>query len=149
MIEERTVQELIALGRPTGRLTSEQLKRALSVESMSIDELAEVVLRLEGAGIDVDLDPALLEPNRQPATAFPSGASPVSQTSDAMLGAETAPRISYVTQPSTRVPEVQRRAGLARARLALAALAVLVAAFVLWLARWEFGPPALGAPFRS
>jgi hypothetical protein len=139
MIEERTVQELIALGRPTGRLTSEQLKRALSVESMSIDELAEVVLRLEGAGIDVDLDPALLEPNRQPATAFPSGASPVSQTSDAMLGAETAPRISYVTQPSTRVPEVQRRAGLARARLALpialAALAVLVAAFVLWLAR--------------
>jgi hypothetical protein len=138
MIEERTVQELIALGRPTGHLTSEQLKQVLSVESMSIDELAEVVLRLERAGIDVDLDPDLLEPNRRSADAFPRGESPVSPTVDAMLGAETAPRVSYVTQPSAAIPATSGEAGLARAwpvmPIALAALVVLLVALVLWLA---------------
>ena len=45
--------------RRGGRLTVEDLGRSLPLDSMSEAEIAQVVERLERAGIDVDVDPAL------------------------------------------------------------------------------------------
>ncbi|WP_431854438.1 hypothetical protein [Azospirillum sp.] len=49
--------------RQGGRLSVEDLGRALPIDTMSATEVAEVVDRLERAGIDVDVDPTLTRPH--------------------------------------------------------------------------------------
>lgn len=56
---DAAVQRLIEQGRRTGRLTTEDLSRALPIQSMSAAEIAGVVDRLDAAGIDVDVDERL------------------------------------------------------------------------------------------
>lgn len=62
-INEAAYQRLEAHGRCDGRITVEEMGRELPVEEMDPVEIAEVVDRLERAGIDVDVDPALLKPH--------------------------------------------------------------------------------------
>ena len=50
-------------GRHGGRLSVEAMGRILPLDSMSATEVAEIVDRLERAGIDVDIDPALTRPH--------------------------------------------------------------------------------------
>lgn len=50
-------------GRRGGRMSVEELGRILPLDSMSATEVAEVVERLEFAGIDVDVDPMLTRPH--------------------------------------------------------------------------------------
>lgn len=56
---DAAVQRLIEQGRRTGRLTTDDLSRALPVQTMSAAEIAAVVDRLDAAGIDVDVDERL------------------------------------------------------------------------------------------
>lgn len=56
-IDNETMQRLTEEGRRHGnRLSIEQLGREVPVETMTPEEVAAVVERLETAGIDVDLD---------------------------------------------------------------------------------------------
>lgn len=56
-IDNETLQRLTEEGRRHGnRLSVEQLGREIPVETMTPEEVAVVVERLESAGIDVDLD---------------------------------------------------------------------------------------------
>jgi hypothetical protein len=66
-VNESAISELTAIGRRQGRLRLDDVKRVLPVESMSADELAEAMTRLEEAGIEVDLDPDLLRPRHDAA----------------------------------------------------------------------------------
>lgn len=68
---DAAVHGLIDQGRRTGRLTTEDLSRALPIQSMSPAEIAGVVDRLDAAGIDVDVDERLTggRPRPQRATA--------------------------------------------------------------------------------
>jgi hypothetical protein len=50
-------------GRRGGRMSVEDLGRVLPLDTMSATEVAEVVERLERAGIDVDVDPMLTRPH--------------------------------------------------------------------------------------
>lgn len=56
---DAAVERLIEQGRRTGRLTTDDLNRALPIQSMSAEEIAAVVDRLDAAGIDVDVDERL------------------------------------------------------------------------------------------
>ncbi|NYZ15925.1 hypothetical protein HL658_25575 [Azospirillum sp. RWY-5-1] len=56
---DAAVQRLIEQGRRTGRLTTDDLSRALPIQSMDPAEIAAVVDRLDAAGIDVDVDERL------------------------------------------------------------------------------------------
>lgn len=49
--------------RHGGRMSVEEMGRILPLDSMSTTDVAEVVDRLERAGIDVDVDPALTRPH--------------------------------------------------------------------------------------
>jgi len=60
MIERDTLDRLVELGRRRGRLTSEDLRTALPVERMAAEDIALVVLELEDAGIDVQVEDDLL-----------------------------------------------------------------------------------------
>lgn len=56
-VDNETIQRLTEEGRRHGnRLSIEQLGRAVPIETMTPEEVAVVVERLEAAGIDVDLD---------------------------------------------------------------------------------------------
>lgn len=55
----RAIESLIDQGRRSGRLTTDDLGRALPIETMAPREIAAVVDRLEAGGIEVDVDERL------------------------------------------------------------------------------------------
>ena len=52
-IERRILDRLIALGRATGRISSEELRAHLPTATMTAEDIALVVLELEEAGVVV------------------------------------------------------------------------------------------------
>ena len=63
-IDDSTYQRLEEIGRRDGRVSVEDMARVLPLDSMSATEIAQVVDRLERAGIEVDIDPTLTRPHR-------------------------------------------------------------------------------------
>lgn len=53
-IDRATLDRLIARGRDRGELSAEDLRAALPVERMDVDDLVLVMLELEAAGISVE-----------------------------------------------------------------------------------------------
>jgi len=56
---------LVELGRRHGALQSDDIRQALPVDTMTIEEIVDVLTRLEEAGIAVEIDPALLTPRHR------------------------------------------------------------------------------------
>jgi Sigma-70 factor, region 1.1 len=54
------IDRLIEMGQRRGRLEIDDIRQALPVDTMPTAELAEVLARLEEAGISIEIDPALL-----------------------------------------------------------------------------------------
>lgn len=65
MISTTLVDRLIETGRQQGGLEVNDIRRALPVDTMSAEELAEVLARVEEAGISVEIDSALLTPRHR------------------------------------------------------------------------------------
>jgi hypothetical protein len=55
-------ERLLELGREQGGLTAQDLQRVLPIDQMSMDEISDVLARLDDAGITIEIDPALLSP---------------------------------------------------------------------------------------
>ena len=53
---------LLKLGQQKGGLTTDDLVRVLPIEAMTVEEIASLITRLEGANVPVEVDPALLSP---------------------------------------------------------------------------------------
>ena len=53
------------VGRQRGGLDINDIRRTLPVDAMSIEELADVLARLEEAGISVKIEPTLLTPRHR------------------------------------------------------------------------------------
>ena len=81
--------------RRGGRLSVEELGRILPLDSMSETEVAAVVERLERAGIDVDVDPAL---TRQHPDSTANNSDGVVSMASPAAPAISSPRV----YPSTR-----------------------------------------------
>jgi hypothetical protein len=77
-IDRNTLESLIALGRQKGGLTNQDLEAALPTGSMSVEDIALVVLQLEEAGVPIDLDESLL-------TRHPQAVAQASQRSAEIL----------------------------------------------------------------
>ena len=65
MISATAFDRLMQLGRRRGVLEIDDIRQALPVDTMTIEDLADIVERLEMAGISVDIDPALLTAHHQ------------------------------------------------------------------------------------
>lgn len=65
-LDSHTLDRLISLGRESGHLTTEDLRASLPVESMSAEEIAQVVVHLEETGVPVELEENLLSPHVKP-----------------------------------------------------------------------------------
>jgi hypothetical protein len=70
-------ERLLQMGKQEGGLTTDDLQRVLDIERLSVDELSNILMRLESAGVSVDIDPAILWPQ--------SGEASVIQQPDAPL----------------------------------------------------------------
>ncbi|MDB5570439.1 MAG: hypothetical protein JWN93_1622 [Hyphomicrobiales bacterium] len=60
MIDRSAFQALVDLGRRKGRLETQDIARYMPVERMDAEDLALVLLELEQAGVEVELDDHLL-----------------------------------------------------------------------------------------
>ena len=68
MISTTAVDRLMQLGRRRGGLEIDDIRQALPIDTMTIEELADVVARLEEAGISVEIDAGLLTPHHRKIT---------------------------------------------------------------------------------
>jgi MFS superfamily sulfate permease-like transporter len=144
MIATTAVDRLIQLGRRQGGLEIEDIRQALPIDTMTIEELADVVARLEEAGISVEIDAALLTPRHQKMalpkvkpTPEPSRDSERTMTGHPrLLNLNLASSIKAARENSSRIrgsthPYVQKSA----------TIFVLVAALILFLIAlgvWRF-----------
>jgi hypothetical protein len=55
-------ERLLQMGKQEGGLTTDDLQRVLDIERLSVDELSNILMRLESAGVSVDIDRNLLAP---------------------------------------------------------------------------------------
>lgn len=67
MDHETALTDLISLARRRGSLSMEDIRRALPVESMTVEDLSHVLARLDQAGFDLEIDPTLLLPDNETA----------------------------------------------------------------------------------
>jgi hypothetical protein len=81
-LHEAALTDLISLARRRGSLSMEDLRRALPVDSMTVEELSHVLARLDQAGFDLDIDPTLLSPDHE---AVAKTAAPVTQRDEIEL----------------------------------------------------------------
>jgi hypothetical protein len=141
MISTTAVDRLMQLGRRRGGLEIDDIRHALPIDTMTIEELADVVARLEEAGISVEIDAGLLTPHHRK-TALPE-VKPTPEPSRASERATTAhPRLLSLassikaakenarTRESTH-PYVQKSATI----FILAAALIL---FLIALGVWRF-----------
>lgn len=73
---EAALADLLGLARRRGNLTMEDLQKAFPVNSMTEEEIARVLVRLDEAGFDVKIDSTLLLPDNETAT---KGAAPLAK----------------------------------------------------------------------
>src|SRR6188472_2081219 len=62
MSADQSFARLLQLGKQQGGLTPHDLQQVLDVERLSTDELSDMLVRLDQAGVSVEIDPALLAP---------------------------------------------------------------------------------------
>jgi hypothetical protein len=67
-LDSNTFDRLISLGRERGHLTTEDLRASLPIESMSAEDIAQVVIQLEETGVPVELEESLLSHHPKPAS---------------------------------------------------------------------------------
>jgi len=77
-------ERLLELGREQGGLTAQDLQRVLPIDQMSMDEISDVLARLDDAGITIEIDPALLSPaSRNPALGRLNTSTPLPKHTEA------------------------------------------------------------------
>ncbi len=128
-IDRGTLDRLIALGRARGDLSAEDLRAALPVERLDVDDLVLVMLELEAAGISVEPE-AFGPPADKPLTTAltlpvrdPGPVPPIRSAERADVAASTTDSGSQPASPPQADPD--DRAGVNRA-VALAGLATLL-----------------------
>ena len=60
--DDATLDRLIKLGRQRGTVSTEDLREGLPLDVMTVEEISNIIDRLEEADIRVEIDPTLLSP---------------------------------------------------------------------------------------
>jgi hypothetical protein len=94
MQHEAAIRRLKEIGQGRGYVTLDEVKAALPVETMPPEELGRVVLQLEEAGIEVQLDDDLLRPR--------PGGEESAPAPERLLPLDGAGEGSVATPPSAR-----------------------------------------------
>jgi hypothetical protein len=99
------IDRAVAAGRHRGMLAAEELASLLPIDSMTADEIAIAVARIEDSGVEVELDPELLQPRRDTGTAArPPLAAPEEPVPPVDVRPTAAPRQELPAQAAGRRP---------------------------------------------
>ena len=63
-VNEATLTELVDLARQRGGISLQDLRKAFPIDDMTIEDISDVLARLDKAGFDLEIDPALLTSTR-------------------------------------------------------------------------------------
>lgn len=141
-INEAALIELIDIAHRHGSVSMEDLRRVLPIDSMTPEEISHVVARLDEAGLDFEIDPALLLPRHDTARKIVAPAAKPGQTELV----ETSPEGSrqQTSFPASADAPMLRKASIRRAEstysapmfpwiFAFAVVVLAVFAFALWI----------------
>lgn len=56
---EAALDELVNLARRRGRISMDDVRQVLPIDSMTVEDIARIVARLDEAGFELDIDPSL------------------------------------------------------------------------------------------
>jgi hypothetical protein len=133
-------ERLLQLGKQQGGLTPHDLQQVLDVERLSTDELSDMLVGLDQAGVSVEIDPALL--------ASSSGRGGLASRPDNALLEDSemlfkvpseAPGPPSPEQPKAARPVIQNQPGYLRDKAVSAAVAValgIIVLLALLIANW-------------
>ncbi len=136
MTNDHLVDRLTRIAGGRGSLSADQLRQAVPVEAMSIEEIASLIAALEERGVSVEVDPALMSPRhplspeaRAAAAARPVAESPPRAAPNRASAQTAAPASSLPPrQPRSAGPPSWRAAAVAL--VALVVVAVVLAALI-------------------
>jgi hypothetical protein len=90
MIPTTAFDSLVQLGRRQGGLTIDDIRQALPIDDMTIEEIADMVARLEEVGIPVEIDAGLLtRPHRKTALPYDKSTPELSRHNDRATNSHT------------------------------------------------------------
>jgi hypothetical protein len=61
-IDQVAIDNLIEIARLRGRVSTDDIRHAVPIDEMDAADIADIIVRLEDAGVSVDIDPSLLSP---------------------------------------------------------------------------------------
>lgn len=105
---EAALDELVSLARQRGGISMEDVRKALPIDSMTVEDIARIVARLDEAGFDLEIDPGLHVTEGQTT----SDVTPAAKLDPADLPeiAQQAARQRTSSLPSAGGPIVERHA---------------------------------------
>lgn len=129
MPADQSFARLLQLGKQQGGLTPHDLQQVLDVERLSTDELSDMLVRLDQAGVSVEIDLALLAPAsglaRRPDNNLPEGCEmPFKVPSE-------APGQSSPEQSEAAPTVIQNQPGYLRDKAVSTAVAIALGIIVL------------------
>ncbi len=133
MPADQSFARLLQLGKQQGGLTPHDLQQVLDVELLSTDELSDMLVRLDQAGVSVEIDPALLalasgraDLAHRPVTDLTDGREPPFTTRS-----HEAPTLSVREKPKAARSMILSQPGYVRDKAAWAAVAVALGMILL------------------
>lgn len=67
-VDEAGVGKFIEMAKQSGVVSIDDLRRAFPIDTMGGEDIAAIVLRLEDAGVSVEIDPSLFASRHDPST---------------------------------------------------------------------------------
>ena len=101
-VNEATLTELINLARQRGSISMEDLRKALPIDSMTFEDISDVLVRLDEAGFDLEGDPVLLLPEGK---TVPKNAVPVAKREQTVLPEIVLERKKHLASLPTSVDD--------------------------------------------
>jgi hypothetical protein len=134
MSRDASYRRLLELGKQQGGLTAEDLRQALPIDQMSMDEISRVLVRLEDAGIPVEIDQALFSPGHR--NSGPGDPVRLPKHTEAVVQRPVSPIEPHGTPPGSHSPGVLSpiilaHRGYPRDKLVWAAVAGALVALLL------------------
>jgi hypothetical protein len=132
---EASLVALISLGRQRKRISTEDLRQAFPIDQMTIEDITNLVKRLEEADIDLDIDQILLMPRRPVASRAPIATSKHAQAGLPEVAADvrekpvSSPELAVGSTAKTRA--VGTSIETAPAHALILVFALVIAALVL------------------
>jgi Sigma-70 factor, region 1.1 len=140
-LNEATFDRLKNLARQRGSITTNDLREVLPIDQMTVEDISDVITRLEEADFDLEIDPALSLPTPGIAPKAPTATSKPAQTSLPKRGADvwrqpvSSPALGV--ESAVKKPPVWKLTEIAPAHLLLMTLVFTIATLVLVIA-WPF-----------